>query len=106
VNIAPETSDDRVLRMVPPESRTSRSTRRAASSLSLAATAWSTAARRSGLRPDQRPSSKAARAAATARSASRGPALATVAWGRPVDGSRVSKVSPPAASVGAPSIQS
>ena len=104
--MAPETSDDRVLRMVPPESRTSRSTRRAASCLSLAATAWSTAARRSGFRPDQRPSSKAARAAATARSASRGPALATVAWAFPVDGSRVSKVSPLAASAGAPSIQS
>src|SRR5829696_4993392 len=62
--MAPPTSADRVLRIVPPASRTSRSTRRAACSLSLAATAWRTAARRSGLRPDQRPSSKAARAAA------------------------------------------
>jgi hypothetical protein len=102
--MAPATSDDLVLRMVPPESRTSRSTRRGACSLSLAATAWSTAARRSGLRPDQRPSSKAARAAATARSTSTRPALATVAWAWPVEGSTVSKVSPPAASTDVPSM--
>jgi len=35
-----------------------------------------------------------------------GAGLATVAWAFPVDGSRVSKVSPLAASAGAPSIQS
>src|SRR5919108_4373358 len=104
--MAPATSADLTLRMVPPESRTSSSIRRWACSLSLPATAWRTAARFSGRSPDQRPSSKAALAAATARSTSAARALATVAWAWPVEGSTVSKVSPAAVSSGWPLMNS